>query len=132
MKRKFYIPLIIIALGLLIICLWPKTNVTGRDGVQLVFVYGDQNIHTALSQEEAARVSDILDGHFCDLSPGEPACGFSENVSLKVDGCTFAPASDCCNLVMELTTGRYFHLPEEDMDYLHELFRQYGGDFPCV
>ena len=131
MKRLLYIPLGLLVLALLIFCLLPRTNVPDGE-VTLVFIYGDQDIRATLSPEESAQVVEFLDGRICDPLPREPACGFSENVSLQIDGQTYAIAGDLCNFVMELDTGRYFPLPEEDAAYIRTLFTQYGGFFPCV
>ena len=132
MKRYFTIFLIFTLM--LLACCGCQTNVSKNADVTLIFIYEDENIHVTLTDDEAAKVVEILDGNVYDpmVLFGYPSCGFSENVALKVGDRSFAIASDTCNCVWDLGNYLYFDIPKEDMAYIHSLFEKYGGYFPCV
>lgn len=99
----------------------------------MTFIYGDQNINVALSDDEAEKIIDILDGNTYDpVSAGIPSCGFSKNISLKVGNRVYAVARDTCNTIQDLGNSRYFSVSYEDIQYIHSLFERYGGYFPCI
>ena len=130
--KQFFAVLMILVL-LISICGCSKTNVSNNADVTLSFVYGDDNIHVTLEDDEAEKVIDILNGNdYNPFSSGVPSCGFDKNISLQVSGRTFAIACDTCNTVQDLGNLRYFDIPPEDMDYIHSLFQKYGGYFPCI
>ena len=131
MKKLVSISLAIVILLTLSGC--SKTSVSTDAPVTLNFIYGDQNISVDLPDEEAARIIGILDGNrYEPIWAGTPACGFTENVSLRVGYRVFAVACDDCNCIEDLGVLRFFEIPQEDMEYIRSLFRQYGGYFPCV
>lgn len=111
-----------------------KTRVAADQNVTLLFIYEDKNITATLTDEEAAKVIEILNGNTYDLTIlfGSPSCGFWDTVALKVGERTFSIASDGCNCIRDLGNLMYFDIPEEDMAYIHSLFEKYGGYFPCV
>jgi hypothetical protein len=101
--------------------------------VTLTFIYEDINVSATLSDEEAEKVIAILDGKRYDsFTSGLPACGFDKNISLKVGGRVYAVACDTCNYIQDFGNLRYFTITKEDMEYIHTLFENYGGYFPCV
>ena len=129
MKRIFAILLILV----LLLSACGTTSVNQGEAVTLTFIYCDQNIQVELKSEEAQKVIDILDGNSYDpVFAGTPSCGFDENISLKVGGQVFAIACDTCNYVQAVDGARYFSISQTDMEYIHALFAQYGGYFPCV
>ena len=131
MKRFFAV--LMVPVVLVSICGCTKTSVNKNADVTLSFVYGEANISVALEDDEAEKVIDILNGNNYDpISSSIPACGFDKNISLKIDGQTFAIACDTCNYIQDLGNLRYFDIPKEDMEYIHSLFEKYGGYFPCV
>ena len=111
-----------------------KTRVAADQDVTLLFIYEDKNITATLTDEEAAKVIEILNGNTYDplFLIGYPSCGFWNTVALKVGDRTFSIASDTCNCIRDLGNLMYFDIPEEDMAYIHSLFEKYGGYFPCV
>ena len=111
-----------------------KTRVAADQNVTLLFIYEDKNITATLTDEEAAKVIEILNGNTYDplFLIGYPSCGFWNTVALKVGDRTFSIASDGCNCIRDLGNLMYFDIPEEDMAYIHSLFEKYGGYFPCV
>ena len=131
MKKVFAVLMILVLL--ISICGCSKTSVSNNADVTLSFVYGDDNIHVTLEDDEAEKVIDILNGN--DYNPifsGVPSCGFDKNISLQVSGRTFAIACDTCNCIQDLGNLRYFDISQEDMEYIHSLFIKYGGYFPCI
>ena len=131
MKRFFAVLMILVLL--ISICGCSKTSVSNNADVTLSFVYGDDNIRVTLEDDEAEKVIDILNGNdYNPFSSGVPSCGFDKNISLQVSGRTFAIACDTCNCIQDLGNLRYFDIPQENMDYIHSLFKKYGGYFPCI
>ena len=115
------------------VCACSKTSVDSDAQVELCFIYGDQNIRVLLPDTEAQEVIRILDGKSYDsIFDGVASCGFDENISFKVDGRTYAIARDTCNTLQDMGNLRYFSVSQADMAYIHTLFEEYGGHFPCV
>ena len=131
MKRLLVI--LIILSVMLSVCACSKTNVSKNADVTLTFLYEDKDIRVTLTEEEAEKVIDILNGKNYDpISSGVPSCGFNKNISLEVGGRIFAIACDTCNCIQDLGNLRYFEISLQDMAYIHSLFEKYGGYFPCV
>lgn len=129
MKRFVCIALVLVVLAALCGC--TETNLRSGSKVVLSYLQGEKNIRVELPYEEAEKVISILDGKKYDPLDGSiPACGFDEDISLKVGNRVFAIAGDTCNILQDLGNFRYFHIPKEDMAYIHSLFNQYGGNFP--
>ena len=131
-KQLRVILLILVIIFSLYACF--KTRVAADQDVTLLFIYEDKNITATLTDEEAAKVIEILNGNTYDplFLIGYPSCGFWNTVALKVGDRTFSIASDTCNCIRDLGNLMYFDIPEEDMAYIHSLFEKYGGYFPCV
>lgn len=131
MKRLFAVLMILFVVISIYGC--SKTSVNKDSDVTLTFIYGDANISVTLEEDEAVTVIDILNGNnYNSIFSGIPSCGFDKNISLKVDGRTFAIACDTCNCIQDFGNLRYFDIPKEDMGYIHSLFEKYGGYFPCI
>ena len=131
MKRLISVAVILSLVFL--ICSCSKVTVSANDDVFLTFIYGDENISVALEAHEAEKIIDIIDGSEYDpFYSGTPSCGFDKNVSLKVGNKVFAIALDTCNVIQNLGNLRFFSVSDEDMEYIHSLFRKYGGYFPCI
>ena len=131
MKRLSTVLLIFIFI--LSLCGCSQTSVNKNATVTLTFVYGDTDLRVILEDGEAEKVIDILNGNnYNPALSGVPSCGFDKDISLNVDGRTFAIACDTCNCIQDLGNLRYFDIPQEDMEYIHSLFEKYGGYFPCI
>ena len=132
MKRLLAI-LLVLAL-MLPLCGCTQTNIYGNPKVTLRFVHEETDIQAVLTDDEATKVIEILDGKRYD--PFDPllvpACGYDPDISLRVGGRVFGIACDTCNGVQDFGNLRYFDIPEEDMAYIHSLFEKYGGYFPCI
>jgi len=121
--------LVIFAL-LLSLCGCGMVTVSGDGEAVLRFVYGEENIFQVLTPEEAEQVAEIFDQKI--LLTDSPSCGFDEDISITIDGQVFAVARDNCGIIQHCDSGRYFPVSEEDISFIHDLFEQYGGDFPCI
>lgn len=134
MKSKKLRNFLLILVIMLSLYACSKTRVDDNATVTLIFIYEEENINVTLTDDEAAKVIDILDGNTYDPSVliGYPSCGFHENVALMVGTRRFAIASDTCNCIQDRSNYLYFDIPKEDMAYIHSLFEKYGGYFPCV
>lgn len=131
MKRIFCILLALTMVAALCGC--ARTRVSSGAQVTLNFVYADQDIHVVLPEEEAARVIEILDGKSYDpIGSGTPSCGFSKDISLSVDGHIYAIARDTCAGFQDMGNLRCATVSTDEISYIHSLFRQYGGYFPCI
>ena len=132
LKQLWVVLLILILIFSLYAC--SKTRVAANQDVTLLFIYEDKNITATLTDEEAAKVIEILNGNTYDptILLGSPSCGFWEDVALKVGERTFSIASDGCSCIRDGSNRMYFDIPEGDMAYIHALFEKYGGYFPCV
>ena len=110
-----------------------KTSTDANAPVELVYIIYEHNITVTLQKEEADQVRRILDGKTYDpIGWGVTACGFDENVSLRVGNRTYAIAMDTCNSILDMGSLRYFSVSQEEIDYIHALFQKHGGGFPCM
>jgi len=116
------------------LCGCSKTNIGNYKKVELTFIQDDININVVLIDEEAERIVNILDNNKLQ-SPflsGVPSCGFTKDVSIKVDSQTFAIACDKCETIQHMNSLRYFNISANDMEYIRSVFEKYGGYFPCI
>ena len=135
MNVKRFVCIMVFLSAAFLLLLWgcSETRLSSGSDVTLNFrVYGE-NISVKLTEDEAQRVIEILDGNAYDsIFDGIPSCGFSKEVSLEVDSRVFAIARDTCNCVQDLGNLKYFNISKEDIKYIHTLFEKYGGYFPCI
>ena len=90
----------------------------------LVLTCYDNNIVQELTTEEAQEVSKIFNSLWLG-DPGVPACGFGDDVAIKVGNSTYRIAKDQCSRVQK---GIFtYTISDEDMDYIHSLFEKYSG-----
>ena len=131
MKRFLAILLLVSMIPALCGC--AKTNVSQSANVTLIYQFGGKNITVSLEPEEAEKVVGILDGNSYDpVWSGIPSCGFSSDIALNVNGRVYAVARDTCNKMQDMGNLRYFSVSEDEIDYIHDLFKKYGGKFPCI
>ena len=127
--------MVILCIFLLIVsmCACTQTHLSQNQTVTLIFIHGDENINIMLEDGAAKKVIDILDGNpYSPIFSGVPSCGFDKDVSIKIGNRVFAIACDTCNCIQDLGNMRYFDIRQADMDYIHSLFEEYGGYFPCI
>jgi hypothetical protein len=131
MKRLLVIVLVLCTAFVLFYC--SKTHVSSDAKVTLIFAVHGEDIRVVLTDDEAAKVIDIIDGKRYDpIASGVPACGFGKDVAFKVGLRTFAIAQDKCSCMQDLGNLRFFNISDEDIQYIHALFEKYGGYFPCI
>lgn len=101
---------------------------------EVTYTYGEVSFTESLTEEEVASVLKILNGKQQQSGDvfGEPACGFSEKISVTINGETFALAQDDCGVVKNCGNGHYITISEEERDVLEAIFTSRGGKFPCV
>lgn len=130
MKRKIGIAVsVVIIIALLIfnfstVLLFENRTVTAR------YIYGDKNITTELSQEDAKRVIKILNGKHISIF-NLPACGFDENVAVIINGKTFCIACDECGTVYFKERNGYIDLEKSENEELRKILSDYGFEWPC-
>ena len=117
------------AVAVVCCCLWGLWLFPEENGT-LTYVYGDRDIHVILTKEETAAVCRILNGKW--MYEDNPSCGFSENISITVDGVTLALACDSCGQMKNCGNGKYVFLFPQERQTIEDIFQTYGGKFPCV
>ena len=124
--------LFLIVFVLLALCACGGTNLNESAKVKLHFVYKEDDIHVTLTEEEATKVVEILEGReYQSRFAGIPMCGFDSDISLQVGLVKYAVARDMCNNLEDFGRLKFCSVPEEDMAYIRSLFEKYGGYFPC-
>lgn len=131
-RMKWTVVILTVVLLVFVVYLYPVTRVPAGSEAELTFRYGAQEIRATLTREESEKIVEILDGNGYDLFTGVPSCGFDGDISLSVNGRTYAIACDGCGMIQDLGNLRFFAVTEEEMAYIHALFEQYGGSFPCI
>ena len=105
-------------------------HLDGNAGGTINYSYGDLEFKDTLSEEEVKAAVRILDGKI--PYPDNPSCGYTEKISITIDGLTFALACDGCEDVEICETGKYVYIDSEGREILEEMFTSRGGTFPCV
>ncbi|MGN0370681.1 MAG: hypothetical protein ACI4EW_09060 [Butyrivibrio sp.] len=101
-----------------------------KDG-KIVYISNNLNINEECKENELSEICNIFNGKI--LYKDDPACGFSEEISIKInEGQTFCPACDSCPVVYWKEKNRYFRLSDEEIRRIHEIFESYGAVFPCI
>lgn len=88
----------------------------------LVLTCYDNDVVQELTQEEAEEVSRIFNAMWLG-DPGVPACGFGDDVAIKVGNTTYRIAKDDCSSIQK--GALTYTISDEDMDYIHGLFEKY-------
>jgi hypothetical protein len=96
----------------------------------ITYSYGEIYIREELYGKDLDDVVKILNGkrEYTD----NPACGFSDDISITIGGNTLALACDSCGVVKNCTTGKYIYISDAERDVLEAMFTSRGGKFPCV
>lgn len=133
-KKLFIIILFIIAFS--IICGTVYLRADGNEvksikSAVVHFEYETTDVSQSLTKDE----TEILKEIFADkkLYKDSPSCGFSENISVELDGSqTFCIACDTCPIIYLKEKDKCFRISENEKDRLYNLLRPYGAFFPCV
>lgn len=94
------------------------------------FIYGDMKIERKISDKNLNRLIDVFEGK--TLKIDSPSCGFTENVSVKIDNKTFCIACDTCGVIYLLEEDKYFYLSDEENETIRKILESYGFEFPCI
>lgn len=102
--------------------------------MSIVFSNNKTHFKESLNQEQKKIVWSALNNKKIHnkFVVGELSCGFSEDVSIKINGETLEIACDKCPYIRFKNSGKYLILSDEEIDSIRELFFEYGGYFPCV
>lgn len=103
---------------------------TTTSSIVLKYVYGSTDIEAVLSEEESKQVIDMFDGKVLDKN--RSSCGFSKDISITVEGVTYAIACDSCGRIKNCKNNQYFNISAEERNVIEQIFKKYGGKFPCV
>lgn len=127
MKKK----VIVITVILFVIWRFCIVNIGSVNKCEIVFDYFEHNVEDTLTKEEIYVICDMFEGNL--LYSDSPSCGFSEDVSIKINGYqTFCIANDGCPLIYYKEMGRYFMISDEEMSMLHDILESHGFIFPCI
>lgn len=126
MKRYLSIAFVIVMLMLVIYGIMPKNKINSNDEVKLIHIDDEQDIQVVLSDDEASKIRDIMDGKIYYLFPGTPACGFLTCHGFSIGDTFYAVAIDSCGTIMNCSSDRFFDVSEKEITYIHSLFEKYG------
>ncbi len=95
-----------------------------------VFKYDDWDIEAELSADDMRTAMKILSNK--PMYKDSPSCGFTENVSVRIDGEIYCIANDACPIVYVSGREMYINLSKEENETLRSLLEGYGFTFPCL
>lgn len=99
---------------------------------ELVYHSDGIDIEEKLTAEETNEIIKILDDKK-QSDNGDPMCGFDKEISLRVDGKTYAPAQDECAIIMDCDSGQYYEISEDGKDIIEDIFEKHGAKLPyCI
>lgn len=126
---KFLFVLILVIFLVLSLLAISLTKV-GSEKAILVYKYGNKDIRAELTTEESLQLKRIFNYKF--LYKDNPACGFSEDISIIFGKDTFCIACDKCPCIKLLDEDKYFAISQNDRKNIEKIFEKYGGKFPCI
>lgn len=130
MKKRFTFYLSAICIFLILLCGCSSLKIDDNSIGSVKFIYGDAHIEKELSKEDAKTITEMFDGK--TLKSDNPSCGFTENVSVTIDGKCFWIACDQCGCVYFEQSLKYFNLNNEENEKLRGILETYGFTFPCI
>ena len=104
------------------------TNISVDSIGQLNYNYNNEHISVILTKFENDIVKDIFNKK--KLYFDEPSCGFDKSISLEFDDNYYCIACDSCGIVK--LNDKYFNISTAERSKIEEIFKKYGGEFPCV
>jgi len=104
-----------------------QTNIQTVEA-NIVYNYKDKKINEDLSNEEALTVYNIFNRK--TLYAGNPACGFTDNISIRFRDMIFCPADDGCTIVKLQNKNKYFNISKDDKQQIAAIFWRHGGTLP--
>ena len=103
----------------------PRTMISTEASVRIQFQGQGKPESRTLVREEAQRLISILRDR--REYRENYSCGFSEELSILIDGVEYDIASDGCPFLLDTSTGLFFEISKEEKQILAELFAKYGG-----
>ena len=104
------------------------TNISVDSIGQLHYNYNNEHISVILTKFENDIVKDIFNKK--KLYFDEPSCGFDKSISIEFDDNYYCIACDSCGIVK--LNDKYFNISTAERSKIEEVFKKYGGEFPCV
>lgn len=104
------------------------TNISVDSIGQLHYNYNNEHISVILTNFENDIVKDIFNKK--KLYFDEPSCGFDKSISIEFDDNYYCIACDSCGIVK--LNDKYFNISTAERSKIEEIFKKYGGEFPCV
>ena len=104
------------------------TNISVDSIGQLHYNYNNEHISVILTKFENDIVKDIFNKK--KLYFDEPSCGFDKSISIEFDDNYYCIACDSCGIVK--LNDKYFNISTAERGKIEEIFKKYGGEFPCV
>lgn len=104
------------------------TNISEDSIGQLHYNYNNEHISVILTKFENDIVKDIFNKK--KLYFDEPSCGFDKSISIEFDDNYYCIACDSCGIVK--LNDKYFNISTAERSKIEEIFKKYGGEFPCV
>ena len=104
------------------------TNISVDSIGQLHYNYNNEHISVILTKFENDIVKDIFNKK--KLYFDEPSCGFDKSISIEFDDNYYCIACDSCGIVK--LNDKYFNISTAERSKIEEIFKKYGGEFPCV
>ena len=130
MQRKIILIMLVLVLAVPF-CGCGNTHRLENPGYAVItYSYGEIYFREEMYGNDVDAVVSVLSGK--REYEDNPACGFSEDISISINGNTYALACDSCGVVKNCTTGKYIFISDSERDVLEELFASRGGKFPCV
>ena len=132
MIKKYYIVLVILLLMIPFMMFLSACNNTtniSTDSIgQLNYNYNNKHISVTLTNSESNTIKDMFNNK--ELYFDEPSCGFDKNISIKFENDYYCIACDSCGVIK--IGDKYFNISNSDRSKIEEIFKKYGGKFPCV
>jgi len=115
-----------------------KVRVSDINDATITFVYIDKNINEKLTGEEVEILKNIVNGKRLWFDDGGWSHGFTPDISFRFDDMIFSVANDTCAIIKldkhkyKKDSGMYFSVTEEEKQKIYDIFKKYGGYFPCI
>ena len=101
-----------------------------KDGAVLQYQYKGVEFTQELQSVDAEEIKSIINRK--RIHKDNPSCGFSESISIHIGIRTFCVAQDSCGILQVGKEKKYIYISDSERKKINEIFRKYGGTFPCI